>query len=206
MRNRKRAGENSEAETEWDEWEGRANFHNEKVIICGVSVSFSRVSTACQFLARGHCVVPAMHTNLLTKPARPAPSQECQFHLSPLSSLLSDSINTHSLFTHHPASSLPFISPHFLIFLYALCGNNKQSNELNVCVSVCVISKAKEYDFIVPLTCPVFFFIATSIKDASFFLHLTHRHTQSLQLSNMNDLGQCTLTICHLPWAPLRPT
>lgn len=68
VRNRKRAGERSETETEWEEWEGRANFHNEKVIICGVRVSFSLVSVACQLPARGHCVLPAMHTNSLTKP------------------------------------------------------------------------------------------------------------------------------------------
>lgn len=82
-------GREGKAETEWDEWEGRANFHNEKVIICAVSVSFSRESVACQLFARGHCAGAAMHTNSLTPPPL---SEEC--HLPCFRSHISNFINT----------------------------------------------------------------------------------------------------------------
>lgn len=83
VRNRKRAGKKNKTETEWEEWERRANFHNEKVIICGVRVSFCLVSVVCQLLARGHCEAALMHTNSFNKTslAPPVLSQECQFHL-----------------------------------------------------------------------------------------------------------------------------
>lgn len=119
VRNRKRAGERSETETEWEEWEGRANFHNEKVIICGVRVSFCLVSVACQLLARGHCEVPAMHTNSLTEP-RPQHRLSRLKNVSftfPLPSHLSSPINPPIFPPHppHPASSPPFLFPHFFI-------------------------------------------------------------------------------------------
>lgn len=34
----------------------------------------------------------------------------------------------------------------------------------------------------------------------------TPSSTQSPPPIHMNDLGACALTICHLPWARLRPT
>lgn len=41
-----------------------------------------------------------------------------------------------------------------------------------------------------------------------FLFLLTHKLTKTTipQPSYMNDLEACTLTICHLPWALLRPT
>lgn len=138
MRNRKRTGERSATETEWEEWEGRANFHNEKVIICGVRVSFSLVSVACQLLARGHCVVPAMHTNSLTKP-RPhgLPLLKNVSFTFLLPSHLSNPINPHSL--PSPASPPPFFF--FFCFSYISLsfsllhprdqyGNEEYTNEL----------------------------------------------------------------------------
>lgn len=111
---KKKAGERSETETEWEEWEGRANFHNEKVIICGVRVSFSLVSVACQLLARGHCVAPAMHTNSLTKPRpRGLPLLKNVSFTFLLPSHLSNPINPHP---HPTPPSTPSVLSSFSTF------------------------------------------------------------------------------------------
>lgn len=107
----KKAGERSETETEWEEWEGRANFHNEKVIICGVRASFWLVSVACQLLARGHCEVPAMHTNSLTKPRPHCLSRLKNVSFTfPLPSHLSSPIN--------PPSSRPTLHTQLPLLLF----------------------------------------------------------------------------------------
>jgi len=73
---------------------------------------------ACQLLARGHCVVSAMHANSLPKPAWPASSQECQFHL-PVPSTPSP----------YPLDT-QFFFPTFLHLFNDLYGNNKHTDEL----------------------------------------------------------------------------
>lgn len=126
VRNRKRAGERSETETEWEEWEGRANFHNEKVIICGVRVSFSLVSVACQLPARGHCVLPAMHTNSLTKPRlRGLPLLKNVSFTFPLPSHLSNPIHS-PRFPSSPTlrHRIPLLLFLFFTFLYPFPGTH----------------------------------------------------------------------------------
>lgn len=94
----RKAGEESATEMKWEEWDERTHFHNEKVIICGVSVSFSRVSAACQLLARGHCKPPAMHANSL---AEPRPHTAC-----PLRHNVSFTFLLASHHTNHPSAGL----------------------------------------------------------------------------------------------------
>lgn len=165
-----------------------ANFHNEKVIICGVSVGFSLVSMACQLLARGHCVVPAMHTNSLTKP--------CPHGLPRLKNVSF----TFSLFPlifpipSHPAPLPPplstpgfvsfFLSPHISLSFFLLHPRdpygNKEEYTNEWIISTHGIPQRLWHTISANAPSHLFYsYIATSIE-ASPFSSRAHKHTHTL--------------------------
>lgn len=160
-----------------------------------VLVSFSLVSIACQLLARGHCALPAMHTNSLTKP-RPhglPPSQECQFHLP---SFLSSFLPTPTPFPFLYLCSCFIHKTHMVI-------RKTHMDDIHSWNP----TKAMQYHRIRHSLLLLVFLYCIANRGLSSLFSRTQTHTDTPPPhSYMNDLGACTLTICHLPWALLRPT
>lgn len=167
---------------------------------------------ACQLLARGHCAVPAMHTNSLTNPHGLPLLKNVSFTFL-LSSRLSNPISPHYVLAW--LSPLLFFSHVSLSFYFFPCFIKethmvKANIERNYFHLWNPTRKAVEYDFILCSFSLVLFPFSYINRSLPFLVSHTRTHThkraQFPQPSYMNDLGACTLTICHLPWALLRPT